>query len=164
MFNTIWVIGFGQAESLSHALHMRVNDNAGLAEGISQNDIRGLSSNSRQSDQLLHRLRNLFVELFRHGLATGNEMFGLILIEASRPNELFELCQIGSCQICRSRIAEKEWRGHLIDPLVGTLSGENRGHKQLPGGTMVELHLRGWHGELECLANGPEAFLTIERW
>jgi hypothetical protein len=33
------------------------------------------------------------------------------------------------------------------------LGGEDRGHQQLPRGTMVEFHLRAWHGPLKCLRN-----------
>ena len=69
---------------------MGVDDNAWLTEGISKNDIRGFSTHARQGDQFLQRLRDLFIEAFGHGLAAGNEMFGLILKETGRTNELFD--------------------------------------------------------------------------
>jgi hypothetical protein len=49
----------------------------------------------------------------------------------------------------------------LVDPLVGTLGGEDRGHEQLPRGTMVEFHFRAWHRALEGPRNLSETFPMI---
>ena len=91
-------------------------------------------------------------------------MFRFVFKETSGTNELFEFREIGCCQLCRPLISAKKWRSDLIDPLVGTLGGEDRGHEQLPRGTMAEFHFRAWHRALECLCNRPKAFLTIQRW
>jgi hypothetical protein len=42
------------------------------------------------------------------------------------------------------------------------LGGKDRGHEQLPRRTMVEFHLRAWHGALERLRNLSET-LPITR-
>ena len=91
-------------------------------------------------------------------------MLGFVLKETSGTNELFEFREIGRCQLCRSPITPKERRCDLVDSLVGALGGKDRGHEQLPRGTMAEFHLRDRHCALECLCNRPEAFLTIQRW
>ena len=120
-FYTFGIIRFGQSKPLGHAFHMGIDNNTGLSKCISQNDIRRFSADARQCNQFLHCLRNLRLELFGHGLAASKKMFGLILIEARRPYELFEFGQLGGCQLCWSRISAKEWRSHLIHPLIRAL-------------------------------------------
>jgi hypothetical protein len=109
-------------------------------------------------------VRDLFAEALSHGLTAGDEMFRFVFKETSGTYELFEFREIGRCQLCRSLISAKEWRGDLVDSLVSALGGEDCGHEQLPRGTMAEFHLRARHRALECLCNRPEAFLTIQRW
>jgi len=58
-------------------------------------------------------------------------------------------------------IPPKERWSDLVDSLVGTLGGEDRGHEQLPRGTMVEFHFRAWHRALEGLRNLSETFPMI---
>ena len=50
LFDQVWIVRSGQTESLRHALHMGIDDDTGLAEGIPENDIRGLSADARQGD------------------------------------------------------------------------------------------------------------------
>ncbi len=73
---------------------MGIDDDTGLAEGISENDIRGLSADARQGDQFLHRVRDLFAEALGHGFAAGDEMFRFVLKETGGTNELFEFRKI----------------------------------------------------------------------
>lgn len=140
---------------------MGIDDDTGLAERSPQNDICRLPANARQRDQLLHRMRNLFTEALGHSFAAGDEMFRLILKETRGTNELFEFRRMRRSQLCWSPILSKErWRD-LVDSLVGTLGGEDRGHEQFPRRTMVELHLRAWHGALERLCNLSETLSII---
>ena len=91
LFDQVWIVGSGQAESLRHALHVGIDDNTGLPEGGPEHDIRRLSADAWQGDQLIHGLRNLFVETLGHGLTGGNEMLRFVLKESSGTNELFKL-------------------------------------------------------------------------
>ena len=91
-------------------------------------------------------------------------MLRFVLKETSGTNELFEFREIGRGQLCRSPITPKERRGDLVDSLVGALGGEDRGHKQLPRGTMAEFHFRAWHRALERLCNLSETLAMIRRW
>ncbi len=161
LFDLVWIVGSGQAESLCHALHVGIDDDTGLAEGIPENDIRGLSADAGQGDQRIHRVRDLFAEALGHGFAAGDEMLRFVLKEAGGTNKLFEFGEIGRSQLRRLPIPPKERRRDLVDSLVGTLGGEDRGHKQLPRGTMVEFHLRAWHRALERLRNLSETLPTI---
>ena len=140
---------------------MGIDDDTGLAEGGPEHDIRGLSADAWQGDQLIHGLRDLSAETLGHGLTGGNEMFRFVLKESSGTNELFKLREIGRCQLCRSLITPKERGCDLVDSLVSALGGEDRGHEQLPRGTMAELHFRARYRALEYLCNRPEAVLTI---
>jgi len=88
-------------------------------------------------------------------------MFRFVLKETGGTNELFEFRKISRSQLCRMPISPKEQWSDLVDSLVGTLGGEDRGHEQLPRGTMVEFHLRAWHGALERLRNLPETLPMI---
>ena len=39
LFDQVWIVGSGQAESLCHAFHMGINDDTGLAEGIPETEL-----------------------------------------------------------------------------------------------------------------------------
>ncbi len=101
MFDQVWIVGSGQTESLRHAFHMGIDDDTGLAESIPKNDIRGLSADARQGDQLFHRVRNLFAEALGHGFAAGDKMFRFVLKETGGTNELFEFRKMSRSQLCR---------------------------------------------------------------
>ena len=161
MFDEFWIVGSSQSKPLRHALDMGIDDDTGLAERSPENDICGLSANARQSDQLFHRVRDLFTEALGHSFAAGDEMFRLILKKTSGTNELFEFRKKSRSQFCWSPITPKERWSDLVDSLVGTLGGEDRGHEQFPRGTMVEFHLRAWHSVLEHLCNLSETLPTI---
>lgn len=161
MLDQIRIVRSGQAESLRHALYMGVDNDAGLAEGIPENDIRRFPADTRQGDQLFHRLGDLFTEAFSYGFAAGDEMFRFVLKETGGTNDLFDLRKMSCSQCCRLPIPPKErWRD-LVDALVGALGRKNCGHQQFPRGTMVEFHLRAWHCALECLRNLSEMLSTI---
>jgi len=162
LFDQVWIVGSGQAESLCHALHMGINDDTGLAEGIPENDVRGFSADTRQGDQLIHRVRNLFAETLGHGFSACDKMPRFVLKEAGRTNELFKFRKISLRQLCRVPIPPKERWSDLVDSLVGTLGGEDRGHEQLPRGTMVEFHSRAWHRALKGPRNLSETLALIQ--
>jgi hypothetical protein len=153
LFDQIRIVGSGQAQSLRHALHMGIDHDAWPAEGSPEYDIRGLSSDTRQGDQLFHRVRDLLAEAFGHSFAAGDEMFRLVLEKAGGTNDLFEFRKMSRSQLCRLPIPTKERWSDLVDSLVGTLGGEDRGHEQLPRGTMIKFHLRARHRALEQLRN-----------
>ena len=161
MFDQVWIVGPGQAESLCHAFHVGIDDDTGPAEGVPEHDIRGFSANARQGEQLIHRVRDLFAEVLGQDFAAGDEMFGFVLKETSGTNELLEFRKIGRSQLCRLPIPLKECWSDLVDSLVGTLGGEDRGHEQLPRGMMVEFHLRVLHRALERLRNLSETLPMI---
>ena len=101
---------------------MGIDDDTGLAEGIPENDIRGLSADARQGNQFLHRVRDLFAEALGHGFAAGDEMLRFVLEETGGTNELFEFRKRSRSQLCRLPIPPKECWRDLVDSLVGTLS------------------------------------------
>jgi hypothetical protein len=108
LFDTVWIVGSGQTESFRHALHVSIDDDTGLPEGGPEHDIRRLSADARQGEQLIHRVRDLFAEALSHGLTAGDEMFRFVFKETSGTYELFEFREIGRCQLCRSLISAKE--------------------------------------------------------
>jgi hypothetical protein len=143
---------------------MGIDDNAWLTKGVSKNDIRSLSANARQRNQLIHRARNLFTEALGHSFSTGDEMFRFVLKETGGMNDLFEFRNICRGQLCRLPVSpEERWRD-LVDSLIGALGREDRGHKQFPGGAMVKFHLWGWHSALKRLGNLSETLLLIQGW
>ena len=98
-------------------------------------------------------LRNLLPEAFGYRFAAGDKMFCLIFKEAGGTNDLFDIRKMSGCQFCRMPIPLKERWSDQINPLVGTLGGEDRGDKQLPRGTMIQFHLWVWHRALKRLRN-----------
>jgi hypothetical protein len=132
-----------------------------VAEGIPEKDIRGLFADARQGDQFLHRVRDLFAEALGHALPQATRCFALFLKKPVEPNELSEFRKMSRSQLCRLPIPQKERWSDLVDSLVGALGGEDCGHEQFPRGTMLEFHLRAWHGALERLRNLSETLPII---
>jgi hypothetical protein len=123
----VWIIRSGQAEPLCHPFYMGIDDDARLTEGVPENYIRGFSPDSRQGEQLIHRLRDLSAEALGHGFAACDKVFCFTLKESGGTNELFEFWEISRSQRCRFPVPPKECGSHLVDSLVGTLGGEDRG-------------------------------------
>ena len=162
LFDQVWVVRSSQVESLGHAFDMGIDDNTGLAEGVPQDDICRFSANAGQGDQLLHCMWDFFTETLGDSFAAGHEMLCFILKEAGGTNESFDLSEIGPSHFPRGSIPLEERWSDDVDPLIGTLGGEDCSDEQFPRGAMVEFHLRMLHRAFERVGKVAETRSLIQ--
>ena len=84
------VVFLGQSDSLREPFYMCVHDDSRYAEGISQHDIRRLSSHAGQFDQRFHCVRDLAVVILDNSFAAGFYVFCLVAIKPGGTNQFFQ--------------------------------------------------------------------------
>ena len=131
-FDLVRIVRGGEAKPIGHSFDMGIDDDTRLAEGVAQNHIGRFSPDAGECDQIIHVIRNLPVEPLHDRFAAGDEMFGFVFEEAGGVNEPLDLRQFGGGVVCWRAIALEQRGGHLIDALIGTLGGEDRGDKEFP--------------------------------
>ena len=101
---------------------MRVDDHARSdAEGVAQHNVRGLSGDTAERQNLVHRSRYLAAVFIDDSPARGLNIPCLVPEESSRVNVLFELVLRNRDKIRRAAIFAKQIGGNDIDAGVGAL-------------------------------------------
>ena len=95
-----------------------------------------------QLDQLVEGVRQHAVVLLDDGRAQPDQRGGLVPEEPGGPDHLLELGAVGLGVVGRGGIAGEQRRGDLVDPLVGALRGQDRGHGEFQRRGEVQLAVR----------------------
>lgn len=146
------VVGGGQPESAREPANVGIDGQPRLLEGDGQHDVRRLAPDTRQGDELVAATRNLAGVARDERRRHADEIAGLGVEKARRPDDPLELADGGSGEICRRREGGEQRRGDEIDPLVGRLCREDRRHEELEGSvvpqfTEITRPARVLHGE-----------------
>lgn len=136
-FNDFWVLALCKSKAIGEALDMGIDDHSrGDIEGIAEDDIRGLSADSREGRERIKGGGNLALvvldDLGRH----GTKILGLGSEEARGLDQGLDILLARDGQRGGVREAGEEYGGYLVDPGVRTLSGEDRGDKKFVGVAM----------------------------
>ena len=81
----------GEPDAVRHAQHVAVDGQAGHAERVAEDDVRGLAADARQRHERLHARRHLAPVLRDEALRHAEERPGLLAEEAGRCTSLLEL-------------------------------------------------------------------------
>ncbi len=100
-------------------------------EGVPKDDIRRLSSNARQPDKVIHSGRHGSGVAVYYGRSHPDQRPGLGSEESRWLDEALQFFWFGSGQSRRIRVAREQRGGDGVDPLIRTLSGENRRDQEL---------------------------------
>lgn len=124
---------FGEAEPLVDPDHVRIHANPGDPKGIAQDSIGCLPPHPGKFDEFFHRVWNFTpVFLDKDLRATGN-VLGLILVKTGGMDLLLKGSQIGPRVVLGAPVFLKKRGGDPVYSFIGTLGGEDNGHKQFKG-------------------------------
>lgn len=123
--DTLGPIFVGEPEKSRKAPDMCVDrDPLDYAMRVPQDDIRGLSRDTRNFKYLTHRLRDFPIVIRGKILGSRENVLCLRAIETCRMNESLELGWFCKEIIFEVRVASEKFRCHLVNFFIGTLSGE----------------------------------------
>ena len=130
---------------------MGVDDDAFVqAEGVAEDDVRGLPADARELHELGHRARHLAAVALDEGAAEALERLRLVAEEAGGLDERLELFASGICRVVRGgRAGREERRRHHVDAHVGALRREDRRDQELERVAVVEGAMAAGVGGLE---------------
>ncbi len=128
----------GDPEPTRHPLHVRVNGDRRLIEGLGQYNGGRLSTDPWEPHQIGHRVRHNPVEILVHGHGQSDDRLGLLSEEARAENDGLNVLRVGSCEIAWLRVRRHQDRDHVVDVLICGLSREHSRNDQFPRRPIVE--------------------------
>ncbi len=148
----------GEAHPARQALHMGIHHHPFVdPEGVSENDVRGLSPDPGKAGELHQSPGKLASMLSYQGPGHPDEVLRLVSEKPCGVDHLFQLVRRSGSQSDGIGIAPEQLRCDLVHSLVGALGREDGGHRQLKGISMVQRRHRLGVFPLEKLENecGP---------
>src|SRR5262249_38661692 len=133
------------AESLGHALHVRVDDDAlGRVERDTEHDVRRLPPDAGQLDQIGEALWYLTAVTLDQQPREPADALALLVVHAepARAQDLDHVFQIRLRERRRGRILLEQVRRHLVDEHVGRLRAEYGRDEELKRALVIELAVR----------------------
>lgn len=125
-FNFYRVCRFDPAQPVGKAHNVGINNHAGCnIISISKYDIGRLPAHSRQLVQLFKLLRHFALMFFYEFFAAGLYIFGFVSEKTRRFNQIFDISDRGQAHAFRIWKPPEQFRGHKVNPYVGTLGREN---------------------------------------
>ncbi len=143
LFDLVRVVVVGQAQPLTDAGHVCIDDDAtGDLVGVGQHHVRRLAGHRRQGQQVVHVARHLAAVAIHQRPAGVLDRLGLVTVVAGWPHHLFQLPQVRVGEGGRVGVLREQRRRHAVDALVGTLRRQDGRHQQLQGVLPVQLVAR----------------------
>ena len=135
-------IGLGrQAKSLRETHHVRIDADGLFAEGVAKNNIRGLSPDAGEADEILQVVGHVAAEALNELLAAIVNRFAFVTIEIDLADLPLEAGQRRVCIISRRAIGFEQFHCYLVDQIVPGLGSEDQGDQELQWIGEVEIEL-----------------------
>ena len=161
-FNLLRVLLFGQLEPSADARAVHVDDHAfRAAERFAQHDVGGLSRDPGQFDELGERFWDPAAVFFDQLTAGRLNGLGLVAKKSRRVDQRFDLRRVCAGEGGGAAKALEKISTDPVNRLVGTLSGQDRGHQQLPRVIEVQLDDRFGQRLRESLPDASRAFFQV---
>lgn len=140
----------GEAEAVGEARDVRVDGDALVdSEGVSEDDVGGLSADAGEGVEGFHGLGDLAAVVGDEGLGHGDDGLGLVAVEAGGLDVPLEL-GLGDLGVgCDVGVLLEEGFGDDVDADVGALCGEDGGDEELERAGEVQRALCVGVGGLE---------------
>ena len=129
----------GPAESAGEPAEVRVDGDAGDAEGVAEHDVGGLAPDARQRDQVLEPAGHLTVVALDQRLAQPDQRVGLGPEEPGGLDHRLELGAVGGGVVGGGAVRREQRRRDHVDPGVGALGGQDGRDQQLERRGEVQL-------------------------
>lgn len=153
LLNGVWSGGavVDEAQTVCDAEDVGIDRKGGLVEDDGLNDISCLASHAWKFDEVVEVVRHLTSEVLHEHLSHTHEV-GSLGVRITHTFDVFEddLWRAGSHDLRRRECLE-QGRRHEIHALVGTLSREDDGNKQLKRVLILQLRLDFWHRSLKIV-------------
>ncbi len=117
---------------------VRVDGQAGQAEGDAAHDVASLAPHPGDRDQIRKVFWYVAVESLRHRGGHTDQALGLGSEEAGRAHELLDVLGVGRRQVRRLWVGGEQRRGHHVHADVRGLRRQDGGRQQLEGVLEVE--------------------------
>lgn len=137
-FDTDRIVFPSPSQPLCNTFDMRVNHNGRSAESNTANHIGRFTPNPRQLNKSVHSPGNPPLKFFSQYTSAPQQMTRLIAEKPGRSNQRLNLPHRRLAHGLGVGKTIKQRGRYLIDPLIGTLGGENGRNQQLPGGLMTQ--------------------------
>ena len=130
-----------QAKPLGDTHHVRIDADSLFAEGVSQNDIRGLSPDAREAEEIFQVVGHLAAEALDELFAAIVNGFAFVTIEIDLADLPLEAGQGRVGIISRGAIGFEQLDCYLVDQIVACLGSEDQGDQELQRIAEVEIEL-----------------------
>ena len=132
-----------QPQFLGEAADVGVHgDPRGHAEGVVEDDVRGLAGHAGEGEEILHRLGDLPAVGLLDPPGGADDVLRLVPEEAGGADLPFEDARIGPGVVGGGAVFPEEGGGDPVDHRVRGLGGEDGGDQKLQGVGVDEGHLR----------------------
>ena len=95
----------GQTQSLRQPADVGVDRQARQTERDAAHHIAGLAADAGQRDEVVESGRHLAAISIEQAVGHSQQVARLVLVEAGRANQIFDLCRIGLRQFDRRRVS-----------------------------------------------------------
>ena len=140
-FNLNGIDVLRQTETAGNPLHVRIDHDPRNSEGIPQNNVGGLSADSRKYHEILHAAWNPAAETLHEIFRTADDAFCFCSVEARRADFAFEGFGNRICIIFGRFVFLEKGRCYQIDALVGALCRQNGRNQELHGVSEMKRNL-----------------------
>jgi hypothetical protein len=131
----------GETKSLRETHHVRIDADGLFAEGVSKNNIRGLSADAREADEILQVVGHVAAEALHEFFAAIVNRFAFVTIEIDLADLPLESGQRRTGVISRRAIGFEQLRCYFVDQIVAGLGSEDQGDQELQWIGEVEIEL-----------------------
>lgn len=136
------ILRASQSEAAGEAGNVGIDDHTGDAEGVTEDDIGGLTPDAGEGGKGRKFGRNHTSMFGNQCGGTGHEVFGLVVKKPGGADQRFDRAHICGSKSGRCRIALEEGGGDLIDPDIRALRRQDGRYQQLPGRSEMQRALR----------------------
>lgn len=143
VFDSFGIVGSGKSETPRDPPHMGINEDRRFGKSMKKNDAGGLSSDTREGDELFHGVGDLAMVAGEDGSRKLVYVLSLSPKESRGAKDCLQRIDFCSSECFRGGEAGKELRSDAVNHPVGRLGGENGGHEQLEGIVEVEFNPGG---------------------
>lgn len=131
-----------EADQVAEADAVRVRDDRGLAEDVAEDEIRTLSADAGEGEELLHGVRHLVMELFVEHAHAGGDIPRLAPSKAAGTDDGLDFLRRRCGEGGDRRVLLQKVNHHDIDSRIRALRGEAYADEQLPGIAVIECAVR----------------------
>ena len=132
------IFSSGKTQPMGDTENMSINGNGRFSKGHTQHDIGSLASYTGKTQEGLHLLRNLGMEVINKFSARSKDIACFGMIKAAVMDEGFHLFKGQGAQLLRRIVLWKKALCNNIDPFIRALSRKDDRHQEFKRGGIMQ--------------------------